>query len=86
MSDSFWQSVRYVLIAIGSFLAGRGKIDALQVAPLVDQLIQIASGAVALGAASWGLYVKFRTATVPADVAVRPDVPVVNTATGVVKS
>jgi hypothetical protein len=45
MSDSFWQSIRYVLIAAGSFFAGRGKIDPAQVAPLVDQFIQIASGA-----------------------------------------
>ena len=86
MSDSFWQSVRYVLIAIGSFFAGRGKIDAVQVAPLVDQFIQIASGAVALGAAAWGLYVKFKTATVPSDVAARSDVPVISTATGNLKS
>lgn len=85
MPDSFWQSVRYVLIAAGSFFAGRGKIDALQVVPLVDQFIQIASGAVALAAAAWGLYVKFRTATVPAQIAVRPDVPVVSAATGTLK-
>jgi hypothetical protein len=39
MSDSFWQSVRYVLIAIGSFFAGRGKIDAAEVTPLVDQAL-----------------------------------------------
>jgi hypothetical protein len=86
MSDSFWQSIRYVLIAAGSFFAGRGRIDPAQVVPLVDQAIQIASGAVALGAAAWGLYVKFRTATVPAVVAARPDVPVVSTATGALKS
>jgi len=85
MSDSFWQSVRYVLIAIGSFFAGRGKIDAAQVAPLADQFIQIASGAVALCAAAWGIYVKFKTATVPVDVAARADVPVVSSATGTLK-
>jgi hypothetical protein len=86
MSDSFWQSIRYVLIAIGSFFAGRGKIDAAEVTPLVDQALQLASGLIALGAAAWGLYVKFKTATVPASVAARRDVPVISTATGAVKS
>lgn len=86
MSDSVWQTLRYVLIGIGGFFAGRGKIDPAQVAPMADQIIQIASGAVALGAAAWGLWVKFRTATVPASTAARPDVPVVSTATGKVTS
>jgi hypothetical protein len=84
MNDQFWQTLRYVLIGGGGFLAGRGKIDAAQVVPLVDQIITIGSGAVSLGAAVWGLYVKFRTATVPAATAARADVPVVNTATGAV--
>jgi len=82
MSDSFWQSVRYVLIAVGSYFAGKGKIDASQVAPMADSFIQLASGAVALGAAAWGFWVKFRTATVPAEVAARTDVPTVSAATG----
>lgn len=86
MNDQFWQSIRYVLIGGGAFLAGRGKIDATQVVTLVDQIITIASGAVSLGAAAWGLYVKFRTATVPADTAARPDVPVVSSATGTIKA
>lgn len=82
MSDSFWQSVRYVLIAVGSYFAGRGKIDPAQVAPLADQFIQIVGGIIAAGSAAWGFWVKFRTATVPASTAARADVPVVNTATG----
>jgi hypothetical protein len=84
MSDQVWQTVRYILIGGGGFLAGRGKVDPTQVVPMVDQFITIASGAVSLGAAAWGLYVKFRTATVPARVAARPDVPVVSSATGAV--
>lgn len=85
MSDQVWQSVRYALIGGGAFLAGRGKIDPAQVAPLADQIMTIGSGAVALGGAIWGLYVKWKTATVPADTAARPDVPVVSSATGGLK-
>jgi hypothetical protein len=86
MADTTWQTVRYALIGVGGYFAGRGKIDPAQVAPLADQIIQVASGAVALGAAAWGLWVKFRTATVPAATAARLDVPTVSAATGVVKS
>lgn len=85
MNDQIWQSVRYVLIGGGAFLAGRGKIDPAQVVPLADQIITIGSGAVSLAAAAWGLYVKFRTATVPVETAARPDVPVVSSATGGLK-
>lgn len=54
MSDSFWQSVRYVLIAVGSYFAGKGKTDASQVAPLADQIIQIGGTVVAVVMAAWG--------------------------------
>jgi hypothetical protein len=84
VNDQVWQTIRYVLIGGGGFLAGRGKIDPTQVVPLADQIITIGSGAVSLGAAVWGLYVKWRTATVPAATAARPDVPVVSSATGAV--
>lgn len=85
MTDQFWQSVRYVLIGAGAFFAGRGRLDPAQVAPLADQIVTVGSGAMSVAAAAWGLYVKFRTATVPADTAARPDVPVVSAATGGLK-
>ena len=85
MNDTIWQTVRYVLIGIGGFFAGKGKIDAAQVPVLADQIIQIASGAVALGAAAWGLWVKWNTKPVPVATADRPDVPTVNSATGAVQ-
>lgn len=83
--DQVWQSVRYLLIAGGAYLAGRGKIDANQVAPLADAIVQTGGALISAGSAAWGLWVKWRTATVPVNVAARPDVPTVNTATGAVQ-
>ncbi len=84
MTDQLWQTVRYVLIALGMFLAGRGIIPADHVAGLVDSIINVGPGLIALGAAIWGLFVKKGTATVPAEVAARSDVPTVSAATGAV--
>ncbi|SFM00900.1 hypothetical protein SAMN03159423_4890 [Bradyrhizobium sp. NFR13] len=86
MTDQFWQTLRYILIGIGMFLAGRGIIPAEHVATLVDSIINIGPGLVALGVAIWGLVVKKGTATVPASTAARPDVPTVSAATGAVTS
>lgn len=83
MNDSMWVTVRYALIGLGSYFAGRGKLDPAQVAPMADQLISIASGAVALGTAVWGFYVRFRTVAVPLATAARKDVPTISPATGV---
>ena len=84
MNETVWQTLRYVLIGGGAFLAGRGKIDPAQVAPMADQIISILSGAVSLGAAAWGFYVKFRTVAVPAATGARVDVPTISPATGAV--
>lgn len=86
MTDQFWQFIRYVLLLGGGYLAGRGLIPADQVAGLVDQIINIGPALIALGAAIWGLVVKKGTATVPASVAARSDVPTVSAATGAVQS
>lgn len=83
--DSLWQGVRYVLIGLGSYLAGRGKIDPTMVAPLADELIKDAGAAIAAGTALWGFYVKWRTRAVPEATAARPDVPTVSAATGTVQ-
>lgn len=85
MNDTIWQTIRYVLIGVGGYFAGKGKIDPAQVAPLADQIISIASGAVAVGAAAWGFYVKWQTKAVPAATAARTDVPTVSSATGAVQ-
>lgn len=84
MSERVWQVVRYGLIAGGSWLAGRGKIQADQVVPMVDDLMQVGGTVVAAGSAVWGCYVKWSTKAVPADVAARPDVPTVSGATGAI--
>lgn len=83
--DQFWQSLRYVLIAGGAYLAGRGKIDPAQVAPLADQIISAAGAVVSGATAIWGLYVKWKTRAVPAATAARADVPTVSAATGAVQ-
>jgi hypothetical protein len=85
MNDTIWQTVRYVLIGVGSFLAGKGKIDPAHVPAMADQIIHIASGAVAVGAAAWGLWVKWKTVPVPEATAARSDVPTVNSATGAIQ-
>ena len=82
MNDQLWQAIRYFLIAGGSYLAGRGHIPIEGVAPLADLAIQVASGAVALASALWGLYVRWNTRTVTAATADRADVPTVSMVTG----
>lgn len=82
MNEQIWQTVRYLLIAGGSFLAGLGKVPATEVGPLADMVIQVGSGLVALASALWGLYVKAGTVAVPEPVAVRMDMPTVSSATG----
>lgn len=85
INDTIWQTVRYVLIGGGSFLAARGKIDASQVPQMADEIIRIGSGLIALGSAAWGLYVKWKTVPVPEAIAARTDVPTVSSATGAVQ-
>lgn len=80
--DVFWQNLRYALIALGMFLAGRGWIPTDQVPTLVDSAITGFAGAVAFGTWAWGVGVKFGTKSVPAATAARSDVPTVSAATG----
>lgn len=83
--DVVWQNLRYVLIAGGMFLAGRGKIDPDVVATSVDQIITFLSAAVAFGSWVWGVWVKWNTKAVSAKTAARIDVPTVSAATGAVQ-
>lgn len=86
MNDEFWQSVRYLLIAAGTYLATTGKLPIADVPAMADAIIQVAGGVIAIGSMAWGLYVRAGTKSVPIEVAQRPDVATVNVATGAVES
>jgi hypothetical protein len=75
-----WQLLRYVLIA-------GGTLAATESANVTNSDVEIIAGAVvALGAALWGIYTRWKTAAVPVERAVLSDVPVQSSATGVVKT
>lgn len=82
IQDTIWQTVRYVLIAGGMYLAGKGKIDPSQVASTADSIIQIGGSIVSVGTMIWGLVIKWKTVPVPASVGARPDVPTTSPVTG----
>ena len=75
--DTVWQILRYILIAGGGFLSGKGYISAEQVTTLIGAIGSI-------GAVVWGLFVKAGTTAVPDATAARPDVPTVSAATGAI--
>lgn len=75
--DTIWQIARYILIAGGSFLVGKGYISAENVETIVGAIGSV-------GAILWGLFVKSGTTAVPNAVAARADVPTVSAATGAV--
>lgn len=76
--DTIWQILRYLLIAGGSFLVGKGYIT--------SENVEVIVGAIgAIGTVVWGIYVKSGTKAVPAATAARPDVPTVSGATGAVQ-
>jgi hypothetical protein len=75
--DTIWQIARYILIAGGSFLVGKGYISAENVETIVGAIGSV-------GAILWGIFVKAGTTAVPNAVAARSDVPTVSGATGAV--
>lgn len=75
--DTIWQIARYILIAGGGWLSGKGYITAENWETIVGAIGSV-------GAILWGLYVKAGTSAVPDAVAVRADVPTVSAATGAV--
>ncbi len=83
--DMVWQLVRYLLLAAGGYLTSKGLADEATVQALVTAI-----GTIAIGA--WGVYVKWRTVTVPAAVVVAsqesptvPTIPTVSAGTGAVQ-
>lgn len=77
MNDTVWQILRYVLIAGGSWAAGKGWVTS-------DQVTQVVGALGALFTVGWGIYVKKGTTAVPNATAARKDVPTVSAATGAV--
>ncbi len=73
--DSVWQVLRYVLIFVGSFAAGKGWASNEDITALVGALCTIVPIA-------WGMYVKAGTTAVPDATAERLDVPTVSAITG----
>jgi hypothetical protein len=82
MNDLFWQNLRYLLIALGTYLVARGKLPAEQVTPFVEVGLQLAGALIGAGAWAWGVYVKKGTTAVPDATAARKDVPTVSAVTG----
>lgn len=85
MKDQAWQTLRYLLIAVGSFLAGKGYVTMEQVMALADELPRLIGAGMSFAAMAWGFYVKFRTRAVPIATAARSDVPTVSPVTGAVE-
>lgn len=70
-----WMVVRYALIAGGSTLVAKGKIDE-------PGLQEIVGGIGAVGAALWGVYTRKGTVAVSAEDAKKKHVAIVSQATG----
>ena len=81
-TDVVWTVVRYVLIAGGAFLAGRGFVKPEEVAPLVDALVPALSGLVASLTALWGVYIRINTKSVSNATGARLDVSTLSPVTG----
>lgn len=84
--DVWMQVVRYLLIGAGMYFAKRGVIPDDQVAGTVDTIVNALPAIAAAAGAGWGLWVKFRTKTVPESVGARVTVPTVSPVTGAVQN
>ena len=71
--DMVVQLVRYVLLAVGPWIASHGWMTD-------DNWGLIAGALITIGTAIWGVYVKWNTTSVPAHVAA--EVPTVSPVTG----
>jgi len=78
-SDTVWQIVRYLLIALGTGFVQKGYINN-------DTLTTIVSACGTLFIAGWGIYVKLGTRATTADHADKVSTPVVSPVTGSVST
>lgn len=76
--EMIWQNLRYLLIALGGWLSGRGYVS-------TETWAQVVGLIAVVGPIAWGWYVKYGTRAVPKDVAERPSVPTVSGATGTIQ-
>ena len=82
MSGIVWPIIRYALIAVGMWMAGRGIVKGDMVPKIVDELGPQIGAIIAAVSAMWGIYVTYGTRPVPIETAMRKDVPTVSPATG----
>lgn len=74
-ADTIWQIIRYLLIAAGSFAVGKGWVTNDQVTAIVGAIGSVFT-------VGWGLYIKWNTVPVKAEVADAKNVPTVSSVTG----
>lgn len=79
--DLVWQNLRYLMIAAGSVLSAN-VCNGCVTDPIIEQSVGAIIGIIG---AVWGNYVKKGTKAVPIETALRPDVPTISAATGVVE-
>jgi multidrug efflux pump subunit AcrA (membrane-fusion protein) len=85
-NDMTWRSVRYCMIGVGWFCAGKGwfgpAVQPGDIEPIVDQLLGPLGTIVGSAGIIWGVMVSRRTKLVPIETAKRADVETVNPVTG----
>ncbi len=74
-ADSIFQLIRYMLIAVGGYITGRGWANEAQWEAVIGFVAVLLP-------AIWGLYVKWRTSPVSDKVIAREDIASVSSATG----
>jgi hypothetical protein len=75
-----WSLLRLALVAGGTALATRSGQDISS-----GDIETVAGALVAILSVAWSIYVHWNAKLVPAEVAARPDVPVVSSASGKIK-
>lgn len=81
-SDSVVQVIRYLMLIVGGGLTFLGWATPTEVATLTTSIIAAVGPVMTVGTFVWGLYVKWKTKSVPVHVAARIDVPTVSSVTG----
>jgi hypothetical protein len=78
-----WMLVRYGLVGAGTAMATHAGMGGT-----IDQAVveQVVGGIMSAAGVAWGVYVRWRTAAVPVQVAAAPDIPVKDSLTGKVKT